>query len=86
MLADSLISAYGRWRVHGTTRSVAKNLERLMSICPEAKDNLKLFECDVLEAGGLDAPMIGCDALLHVASPFFFVGANEDNCVSLALS
>jgi dihydroflavonol-4-reductase len=36
----------------------------------DPEDRLSFFEADLLEDGGWDAAVAGCDYVLHVASPF----------------
>ena len=57
--------------VRGTTRSVAKAQEDgFLTSLPGAPDRLELVEADLLEAGAYDQAVIGCEYVMHVASPF----------------
>jgi nucleoside-diphosphate-sugar epimerase len=59
------------YMVHGTVRSL-KNENKVAHLraLPFAAERLRLFEADLLEENAFDAPVAGCDAVLHLASPF----------------
>ena len=61
--------------VHGTVRNKKKN-QHLFDI-PLAKDNLELFEADLLVEGSFDNAFKGCSGVFHTASPFFFSGVTD---------
>jgi dihydroflavonol-4-reductase len=58
-------------QVRGTVRSLhkAKDTEHLRGL-PGASERLELFEADLLTPGAFDAAALGCDAILHTASPY----------------
>ncbi|CAE8715553.1 unnamed protein product [Polarella glacialis] len=65
--------------VHATTRSAEKAayLKRL----PGA-ERLTIFEgVELLEPGSFDAAIMGCEAVLHTASPFYMEGGSEEKLV-----
>lgn len=56
--------------VHATTRdSTPARLVHLTSH-PTAANNLRVFSADLLAGGSFDGAFTGCDAVMHVASPF----------------
>ncbi len=61
------------YRVHTTVRNIAdaKKLGHLNELKDRHKENIQLFEADLLKEGSFDEPMRGCDTVFHVASPFF---------------
>jgi alcohol dehydrogenase (NADP+) len=76
------------WVVHATTRSPDKHEARLRACVPEGVPaaHLKVFACDLLAGKEAFAEAFaGCDAVLHTASPFFVVGATEENVVRPAV-
>ena len=56
--------------VHGTTRSTSSPAAQALMQLPNAKDNLKLFEADVLTSDSFDPVFAGCTFVIHTASPF----------------
>ena len=61
------------YRVHTTVRNAsgAKKLRHLSGLKDRHKDNIQLFEADLLKEGSFEEAMQGCDTVFHVASPFF---------------
>lgn len=58
-------------RVRGTVRSLGKEKDLApLRALPGAKERLELVQADLLTAGSFDAPAQGCDAVLHMASPY----------------
>lgn len=55
--------------VHGTVRDVAKKTDHLLAL-DGASERLKLFSADLLKDGSFDEAIAGCDAVIHIASPF----------------
>jgi nucleoside-diphosphate-sugar epimerase len=51
-----------------TNSERVKHLEGMAASFP---GRLKLFKADLLEPGSFDAPMEGCELVLHTASPYF---------------
>lgn len=58
--------------VRGSLRDMSKAEKVIEAVKKEVdtKDNLEFCELDLLEDKGWDDAMIGCDYVLHVASPF----------------
>ena len=66
-IADLLAEGY---EVRGTVRSRAKALrEAALARIPGA-ERLELVEADLLDATSFEKPAQGCDAVLHMASPY----------------
>ena len=72
------------WQVRATTRSIGK--ASFLKALPGAAERLTIVAgCDLQVPGSFDAAIDGCDAVLHTASPFFFVGGSRANLVAPAL-
>ncbi|MCK0152873.1 aldehyde reductase [Alcanivorax sp. S6407] len=67
--------------VHGTVRDPNKtaSVAHLHKLAEQAPGTLKLFKADLLDADSFDAPMQGCDILMHTASPFVLDGFTDAN-------
>ena len=64
--------------VHAPVRSLDEEKIGFLKAMPGADERLKLFKVtDLVEEGAYDESMAGCEAVLHVASPFFMVGSKE---------
>ena len=65
--------------VHGTVRDPSKKagLEHLHALAAKHGDRLKLFKADLLAQGSYDAPMQGCELVMHTASPFVIQGIKD---------
>jgi nucleoside-diphosphate-sugar epimerase len=65
--------------VHGTVRDPNKpaGLEHLQKLSQAHPGKLKLFKADLLDAGSFDAPMAGCELVMHTASPFIISGLKD---------
>ena len=65
--------------VHATVRNPdkAKSVGHLKRLAESAPGTLKLFKADLLDADSFDAPMKGCDILMHTASPFVLEGFTD---------
>ncbi|XP_074292970.1 phenylacetaldehyde reductase-like isoform X1 [Silene latifolia] len=61
------------YTVHAALRSPneARKTKHLREL-EGAKERLKLFKADLLEEGSFDAPIFGCHAVFHTASPVIF--------------
>ncbi len=59
--------------VHATVRDIhnKKKIAFLLDIAEKANGQLKLFEADLLKDRSFDQSMIGCELVIHTASPFF---------------
>ncbi len=59
------------YSVRGTVRSLKKrgDVGRLRAL-PAAAERLELVEADLTSAGSFDAPALGCDTVMHTASPY----------------
>jgi len=68
-IVEQLLAA-GYW-VRGTVRSLKKpgDVNRLRAL-PFAAEHLELVEADLTRAGSFDAPALGCEAVMHTASPY----------------
>lgn len=60
-------------RVHGTVRSLKDDARilHLQALAERYPDHLRLFEADLLQEGSFDEAMTDCEAVIHVASPYF---------------
>ncbi len=59
------------YRVRGTTRDVARaHTAGYVSSIPGAEDRLELIEADLLDANAFDDAIVGCEYVMHVASPY----------------
>ncbi len=67
-IIDQLLAK--NYRVHTTVRNMAKGEMRLRKRWPDAGDTLAVFEADLMDDAGWAAANAGCDAVLHIASPF----------------
>lgn len=67
--------------VHATVRNPKKeaSVKHLKKIANEAPGILRLFKADLLDKSSFDAPMEGCDTLIHTASPFILEGFKDAN-------
>ena len=67
--------------VRGSLRDMSKAEKVIEAIKKEVnpEDNLEFCELDLLEDKGWDKAMIGCDYLLHVASPFINIEPKDAN-------
>lgn len=65
--------------VHGTVRDPRKpsGLEHLHKLAADHPDRLKLFKADLLDEGGFDDSMRGCELVMHTASPFIMTGFTD---------
>ncbi len=65
--------------VHATVRDPNKqaNVAHLLKLAEGTPGTLKLFKSDLLDAGSFDAPMQGCDVVMHTASPFIIDGFTD---------
>lgn len=61
----------GGQRVRGTVRSLRKpgDIDRLREL-PGARERLDLVESDLTQPGSFDAAAVGCDVVMHTASPY----------------
>lgn len=62
--------AHGR-ATRGTVRSIRKpgDVDRLRQL-PGAAERLELVEADLVRPGSFDAATVGCDVVMHTASPY----------------
>ena len=59
------------YRVRGTTRDVARSeVDGHLASLPGADQRLELLEADLLDPGAFDAAVVGCEYVMHIASPF----------------
>jgi nucleoside-diphosphate-sugar epimerase len=64
--------------VHTPVRSLSDDKIGFLKAMPGADERLKLFEVtNLMDAGAYDASILGCEVVLHVASPFFMVGSEQ---------
>ncbi len=58
--------------VHATVRnkSNTSKYQHLLDINEQTPGSLHVFEADLLESGSFEEAMIGCDVVMHTASPF----------------
>ncbi|HXT09572.1 MAG TPA: NAD-dependent epimerase/dehydratase family protein [Roseiarcus sp.] len=66
-IADLLAQGYV---VRGTVRSTAKALKEAALARIPGAERLELIEADLLDAASFERPAQGCDAVLHMASPY----------------
>lgn len=70
------------YTVHTTVRDAAKSEAKLRRRWPDAGGRLKVFSADLLSDDGWAAANAGCDAVMHVASPFpLDVPKNADDLI-----
>ena len=58
-------------------RNDQKKIAHLQDLGEKHKGKLELFEADLLKEGSFDAPMEGCEIVIHTASPFFIKGIKD---------
>ena len=65
--------------VHATVRDPdnAKKVAHLKEIADAAPGKLTLFKADLLDRDAFDAPMHGCELVMHTASPFVIDGITD---------
>jgi nucleoside-diphosphate-sugar epimerase len=68
---------------------VAEKSKHLLQL-PGASDNLKLVAANLLEQGGFDEAVQGCDGVFHTASPYFTKNVTDPQvdqsvCLSVCL-
>lgn len=65
--------------VHATVRDTNKpaSVDHLKKVADNAPGVLKLFRADLLDADSFDAPMTGCEVVMHTASPFVLDGYSD---------
>ena len=70
------------YAVHTTVRDAAKSEPKLRKRWPDAAERLKVFSADLLSDAGWTDANSGCDAVMHVASPFpLEVPRNADDLI-----
>ncbi len=69
------------YTVHGTVRDPLKKsgMEHLHKLAAAHGGKLKLFKAELLDNGSYDAPMQGCELVMHTASPFVISGFTDAN-------
>jgi len=65
--------------VHTTVRDPSKpsSVDHLNEMATNSPGSLKIFQADLLDPGSFDAAMVGCELVLHTASPFFISGFKD---------
>lgn len=65
--------------VHGTVRNPQKptGLEHLHKLSADHPGKLTLFKADLLDTGSFDEAMVGCELVMHTASPFLLQGVSD---------
>lgn len=59
------------YRVRGTTRDVARSeADGHLAALSGANERLELLEADLLDPGAFDTAVLGCEYVIHTASPF----------------
>jgi nucleoside-diphosphate-sugar epimerase len=73
----SLLLAEGR-EVHATGRglSTKQKRQRLESL-QKGGGKLSIFEADLLDQSAFDKAMVGCEYVIHTASPFIISGVKD---------
>src|SRR5690349_21714793 len=72
------------YQVRGTLRSLTREKEVRETLAKhvQAGDKLQFVEADLLQDSGWDKVVLGCEYILHVASPFpLFAPENEDDLI-----
>lgn len=60
------------YRVRGSVRSLARAESYAhLTALPGAAERLELVEADLMTPGAFDAPVRGCEVVMHTASPYF---------------
>jgi dihydroflavonol-4-reductase len=69
------------YTVRGSVRNLSKEQEVRKGIAKviDAKNNLEFCELDLMSDKGWDKAMVGCDYVLHVASPFVIAEPKDEN-------
>ena len=69
------------YRVRGTVRSLKNEdkVKHLRDLYPGSKYKIELVEADLLNEECWDAAVLGCDYILHVASPFVIDEPKDPN-------
>jgi nucleoside-diphosphate-sugar epimerase len=69
----------GGHTVHGTVRNPQKDtgLEHLHKLSADHPGRLRLFKADLLDPGSFDDAMVGCELVMHTASPFILSGFTD---------
>jgi dihydroflavonol-4-reductase len=69
------------YAVRGSLRSLSKSEKVIEAVKSEIdpKDNLEFCELDLLSDDGWEEAMIGCEFVLHVASPFINFEPKDEN-------
>jgi len=69
------------YAVRGSVRSISKTEEVVNGISKaiDPQGNLEFCELDLMKDAGWDEAMIGCDYVLHVASPFVVKVPKDEN-------
>lgn len=70
-----LLLAEGR-TVHATTRALHK-ADHLRRLANSTEGTLKIFQADLLMPGSFDEAMLGCQVVMHTASPFLINGVKD---------
>ena len=67
------------YTVHATVRdpNKASSVAHLQKIADNSSGTLKLFKADLLDEGAYDAAMVGCELVIHTASPFVITGFSD---------
>jgi len=67
------------YTVHATVRDPAKksSVAHLEQIAASSSGTLRLFKADLLDEGAFDEAMVGCELVIHTASPFVITGFTD---------
>ncbi len=71
LLLEAGCTVHGTVRDPGNEKSVGP-LKKIAASAPQG--TLKLFKADLLDKNSFDAPMAGCEVVMHTASPFVVRG------------
>ncbi len=74
-------------RVSVRDKSKTEKYDNLLEIGRESKGNIELWEADLTIDGSFDEAAKGCDAIIHMASPFILETKNaQENIIKPALN
>ncbi|KAL0906329.1 hypothetical protein M5K25_024814 [Dendrobium thyrsiflorum] len=71
------------YKVHGTVRDPSSEKNAHLRKMDKATENLQLFKADLLDYNAIEAAILGCEGVFHVASPVILSGISNPEVVEL---
>ncbi|KAL0906330.1 hypothetical protein M5K25_024815 [Dendrobium thyrsiflorum] len=65
------------YKVHGTVRDPSSEKNAHLRKMDKATENLQLFKADLLDYNAIEAAILGCEGVFHVASPVILSGISN---------